>query len=104
MIRLAFAIAPNSTDREVANRVVDLLGLSLATPVQSFAIQHDAAHNLVLDFQHANGRHRVTFPDAGHLRVEITPLDADRRRFAITGRGAAYEHIVRQLAINTKDA
>src|SRR5205085_7039569 len=69
---VAFTIEPNLTDREVANRVVALLGLTLATPVQNFAIQHDAAHNLVLDFQHANGRDRVTFPDPAHLRGEHT--------------------------------
>ena len=75
---ILFPIEPNLTDREVAERVVTLLGLSLATPVQNFAIQHDKAHNLVLDFQHANGRDRVTFPDAARLRVEHTrrPLQA----------------------------
>jgi hypothetical protein len=69
---IPFTIEPNLTDRQVAERVVALLGLSLATPVQNFAIQHDAAHNLVLDFHHANGRDRVTFPDAARLRVEHT--------------------------------
>jgi len=75
---MLFTIEPNLTDRQVAEKVVALLGLSLATPVQNFAIQHDAAHNLVLDFQHANGRDRVTFPDAARLRVEHTrrPLQA----------------------------
>ena len=67
---LPFEIAPNQTDMEVARQVVDRLGLKLATPVQTFAIQHDAAHNLVLDFRHANGRHRVSFPRAGTMRVE----------------------------------
>src|SRR5262249_23601857 len=43
-----------------------------AMPVQRFAIQHDRSGELVLDFQHANGRHRVTFPQPGRLRVEIT--------------------------------
>ena len=66
-----YAIPPNSSDREVAEQVVQLLGLSLATPVQNFAIQHDEQRRLVLDFYHANGRHRVTFPDAQHFRVEI---------------------------------
>ncbi len=69
---IPFAIPPNLTDRQVAERVVSTLGLSLATPVQNFAIQHDSAQRLVLDFRHANGRHRVTFPDDSHLRVEIT--------------------------------
>ena len=69
---LPFTIEPNLTDRQVAERVVARLGLSLATPVQDFAIQHDQAHNLVLDFHHANGRHRVTFPDVTRMRVEHT--------------------------------
>jgi hypothetical protein len=34
-------------------------------------IQHDAARNLVLDFWHANGRHRVTVLETeGRVRVE----------------------------------
>jgi uncharacterized iron-regulated membrane protein len=75
---IPFTIPANLTDREVADRVVDVLGISLATPVQSFAIQHDADHRLLLDFRHANGRHRVTFPDPSHLRVEITRAPLDR--------------------------
>lgn len=75
---LPFAVPPNLDDRQVAARVVALLGLSLATPVQSFAIQHDSAHRLVLDFRHANGRHLVTFPDDSHLRAEITRAPLDR--------------------------
>src|SRR6185312_14812930 len=74
---IAFTMGPNLTDRQVAEQAAELLGLRLAMPVQSFAIQHDTAHNLVLDFRHANGRHRVTFPAPGRLRVEIqrSPLD-----------------------------
>jgi uncharacterized iron-regulated membrane protein len=75
---IPFAMPQNSTDREVAEQVVERLGLSLATPVQNFAIQHDDQHRLVLDFRHANGRHRITFPDAGHLQVEITRAPLDR--------------------------
>ena len=57
----------------VADRVVGVLSLSLATPVHDFAIQHDAQHRLVLDFYHANGRHRVTvLQDPGRLHVERT--------------------------------
>ena len=59
-------------DRQVAERVCDLLGLSLATPIQSAVIQHDAAGNLLLDFWHANGWHRVTvLEQEGRLRVEV---------------------------------
>jgi hypothetical protein len=75
---IPFTIEPNLTDREVAERVVQRLGLSLAKPVQNFAIQHDSLQRLVLDFRHANGRHRVTFPDDSHLRVEITRAPLDR--------------------------
>jgi hypothetical protein len=69
---MPFTAAPNLSDREVAVQVADLLGLTLAKPVQNFAIQRDKEGRLVLDFRHANGRHRVTFPDSSHLRVEVT--------------------------------
>ena len=67
----AFRPEPNLTDRQVAERVCSLLHLSLATPIQSAVIQHDAAGNLLLDFYHANGRHRVTWLEGeSRLRVE----------------------------------
>jgi hypothetical protein len=57
----------------VAERVCALLHLSLATPIQSAVIQHDDANRLVLDFWHANGRHRVTvLEDERRLRIERT--------------------------------
>ncbi|HEY2018235.1 MAG TPA: hypothetical protein VGH38_32240 [Bryobacteraceae bacterium] len=66
-----FTVDPNLTDRQVAERVATLLRLSLATPIQSAVIQHDAGRNLLLDFWHANGRHRVTVLEKdGRLRVE----------------------------------
>jgi hypothetical protein len=66
-----FAVPPNLTDRQVAERICSLLQLSLATPVNSAAIQHDAANNLSLDFRHANGSHQVTVLEKeGRLRVE----------------------------------
>ena len=69
----SFAVQANQSDREVADRVVHLLGLSLATPVHDFAIRHDAERHLVLDFYHANGRHKVTVLEhPGRLRVEHT--------------------------------
>jgi hypothetical protein len=68
----AFVVEPNLTDRQVAEKVCALLDLSLATPIQSAVIQHDAANNLLLDFWHANGRHRVTvFEHENRLRVEM---------------------------------
>ena len=68
-----FAVQAGQTDREAADRVVRLLGLSLATPVHDFAIGHDAERHLVLDFYHANGRHKVTVLELpGRLRVEHT--------------------------------
>ena len=67
----SFTVEPNLTDRQVAERVVSLLHLSLATPVQSAAIQRDSANNLVFDFRHANGRHQVTVLEKeGRIRVE----------------------------------
>jgi PepSY-associated TM region len=65
-----FAAAAES-DRATAERVVQLLRLSLATPVHDFAIRHDAGRPLVLDFYHANGRHKVTVLE-GRIRVEHT--------------------------------
>jgi len=68
----SFTVEPNLTDRQVAERVCLLLNLSLATPVNSFAIQHDDANNLFLDFRHANGRHQVTVLEKeGRIRVEV---------------------------------
>jgi hypothetical protein len=58
------------SDRDAAERVVRLLGLSLATPVHSFNISHDSSGRLALDFYHANGRHKVTvFPDRLHIEA-----------------------------------
>jgi hypothetical protein len=67
----AFTVGADETDRETAARVLELLGLSLATPVHAFNIGHDAQHRLVLDFYHANGRHKVTVLN-GSIRVEQT--------------------------------
>ena len=66
-----FTLQPGQSDRALAERVVQLLGLSLATPVHDFAIKRNSSGVLVLDFYHANGRHRVTVLDA-RLRVERT--------------------------------
>jgi len=68
-----FTVEPNQTDRQVAERVCAQLHLSLATPVNSFAIQHDAANNLFLDLRHANGRHQVTVLETeGRIRIEAS--------------------------------
>jgi hypothetical protein len=67
----SFLRAPGETDRETAERVVHLLGLSLAKPVHEFNIRHEPDRPLVLDFYHANGRHKVTVLD-GRIRVERT--------------------------------
>jgi hypothetical protein len=68
-----FIVPANLTDRQVAERVCGVLGLSLATPVNQAAIQHDSANNLLLDFWHANGRDQVTVLEKeGRLRIETT--------------------------------
>lgn len=68
-----FTVPANLTDRQVAERVCGLLGLSLATPVNQAAIQHDSANNLFLDFWHANGRDQVTVLEKERrLRIETT--------------------------------
>ncbi len=66
-----FASHPNENDRQTAERVVTLLGLSLATPVHDFNLRRDPQHRLLLDFYHANGRHKVTVLE-GRLHVERT--------------------------------
>ncbi len=67
----AFAVQPNLTDRQVAEQICSRLKLTLATPVNSFAIQHDGANNLLLDLRHANGGHRVTVLEKeGRIRIE----------------------------------
>jgi len=69
----AFTVEPGWTDRQVAERAIQLLHLPLATPIQKAAIQHDAAGRLVLDFYHANGRHKVTvLAGEGRLRVDVS--------------------------------
>lgn len=68
-----FSVPANLTDRQVAERICGLLGLSLATPVNQAAIQHDESGNLFLDFWHANGRDQVTVLEKeGRLRIETT--------------------------------
>jgi hypothetical protein len=68
-----FAVPANLTDRQVAERICGLLGLTLATPVNQAAIQHNSADNLFLDFWHANGRDQVTVLEKeGRLRIETT--------------------------------
>ncbi len=70
---LEYHAAEGETARQTARRVVALLGLTLATPIQSAAIQHTTSGELLLDFYHANGRHRVTvLPERNQLRIEIT--------------------------------
>jgi lipoprotein signal peptidase len=67
-----FAAGANLTDRQIAEQVCSLLHLSLATPIQNAVVQHDAANHLLLDFWHANGRHKVTVLESEHtLRIEV---------------------------------
>ena len=65
-----FRRAGGDSDRVVAERVVQVLGLSLATPVHDFAIKRDRA-GVALVFHHANGRHKVTVLD-GRAQVART--------------------------------
>jgi hypothetical protein len=68
-----FIAEPNLTDRQVAERVCAQLNLTLATPVNSFAMEHDAANNLSLDLRHVNGRHKVTVLEReGRIRIEVS--------------------------------
>lgn len=69
----SFTVPPNLTDRQLAEQVCALLGLSLATPVNNAAIQHDASNHLLLDLWHANGRDQVTvLEQEGRLRIATT--------------------------------
>ena len=74
-----FLVAPQQSDIEIAGEVCRTLGLTLAMPVNRFAIQHDDAHRLVLDLWHANGHHRVTVFEQEHrLHVEEFRVGAGR--------------------------
>ena len=65
-----FVRSPAESDRDTADRVVRLLGLSLATPVHDFNISRDSGGRLTLDFYHVNGRHKVTvLSDRLHIEV-----------------------------------
>ena len=67
----AFTAGENATDKEVAEAVCRSLGLTLALPVQSMAIQRDASNRLLLDLWHANGHHRVTvYEKESRIHVE----------------------------------
>jgi hypothetical protein len=71
----AYVRAPTESDHDTAERVVRLLNLPLATPVHSFNIVHDPTGRLVLDFYHANGRHKVTvFDDRLHVEISQAPF------------------------------
>lgn len=86
-----FTVPPNLTDRQVAERVCSLLGLSLATPVNNAAIQHDVANNLFLDFWHANGRDQVTvLEQEERLRIETTRNNIGLYLFALHETTAAF--------------
>ncbi len=66
-----FTASANSSDKQVAESVCRTIGLTLALPVQSAAIQHDADGHLLLDLWHVNGHHRVTVLESeGKVRVE----------------------------------
>src|SRR4051812_7731713 len=74
-----FRPAANQSDKQVADSVCRALGLTLALPVQSAAIQRDSAGRLLLDMYHANGHHRVTVIESeGKLRVEEFRASAPR--------------------------
>lgn len=69
--QLPFAAPPNATDRQVAERAVAALGMTLATPVHDFVIKHDSGGNLWLDLWDVNGPRKVTFDEtAGIMHVE----------------------------------
>ena len=61
----------NATDRIVANEVYALIKPPLAGPPGDFALKHDAAGNLTLDFYSPNGVTKVTVLEGEHqLRVQ----------------------------------
>ncbi len=87
----SFSVPPNLTDRQVAERVCSQLKLSLATPIQSAAIQHDSANNLLLDFRHVNGRHQVTVLEKeGRIRIEVTPKNLGLYLYTLHETTAAF--------------
>jgi hypothetical protein len=78
---VAFTAPANATDRQLAELICDVLGLTLAKPVQGPAIQRDAANNLLLDLYHVNGHHRVTVLEKEN-RLQVEEFRAGVGRYA----------------------
>ena len=86
-----FRIQPNLTDRQVAEQVCAQLKLSLATPVNKAAIQHDAAGKLFLEFYHVNGYDQVTFLEKeGKIRIAATRKNFGLYLFTLHETTAAF--------------
>jgi hypothetical protein len=66
-----FTPAPNSTDKEVAGKVYELLRLPLTRPMPDFALQRTPDKHLLLDFYNINGIYRVVVLESeNRLRIE----------------------------------
>ena len=69
--RVPFAIAPNSTDKQVADDAFRTLKLPLTRPMPEWALRRTPDNHLLLDFYNINGIYRVTvLENEGRLRVE----------------------------------
>ena len=93
-----FPVQPGETDRAIAERVVRLLEIPLATPVHQFNIGHDAAGHLRLDFYHANGRHKAIVAD-GRLYVEATRAGFGKYLSTLHVTTAAFDSADRRMQV-----
>src|SRR5690349_5662013 len=93
-----FSVQPGETDRAIAERVVRLLEIPLATPVHQFNIGHDAAGHLRLDFYHANGRHKAIVAD-GRLYVEATRAGFGKYLSTLHVTTAAFDSADRRMQV-----
>ena len=94
----SFTPQPGESDRAIAERVVRLLDIPLATPVHQFNIGHDAAGHLRLDFYHANGRHKAIVAD-GRLYVEATRAGFTKYLSTLHVTTAAFDSADRRMQL-----
>ncbi len=66
-----FTVPPDSTDKQVADRVYRTLDLPMSRPIPDWFLRRTPDHHLLLDFYNMNGIRRVVvLEDQGKLRVE----------------------------------
>ena len=68
---ISFTPPPSATDRQVADKVYEVLKLPLTRPMPDWFLRHTRDNHLLLDFYNINGIYRVVVLENEHqLRVE----------------------------------